>query len=162
MVFELFRWPKTNEWMWSGAVSLAFALLAIGFGFVTGFFRFGLAEPDTLLRTAVVAFVLPALLEEFVFRGPLVWFARRGSERLWLASGVSLLLFVLWHPFNATFMLTDAQEVFFDWRFLAIATGLGAAATALALRTRTLWPPILFHWLAVLGWKAFLGAPTLL
>ena len=84
---------------------------------------------------------------------------RHGRAPLWTI-GLSLLAFILWHPLNATVNLVEARDLFFDWRFLTVATGLGAVATYLAIRTRSLWPPVLFHWLAVVGWTAFLGAPN--
>jgi len=115
-----------------------------------------------LARTAAIALILPALLEEFVFRGPIIWLASRRSKYTGMAVALSLAAFVLWHPLNGAFLLTEARDWFFDWRFLVIAAGFGAVASWLAFRTRSLWPPIVFHWLAVVGWKAFLGAPAFL
>jgi len=160
----MFRLPASRDWGVAGLAFLAFAAAALGFGFATGFFRFEPTGQASTMRALAVAFVLPALLEEVVFRGPLIWLAQRAvtGGRLVLASALSLALFVLWHPLNASLLLTEARLWFFDWRFLVIAAALGGVATWLALRTRSLWPPIVFHWLAVLGWKELLGGPGLL
>jgi len=158
----LFRPLTKNDWKQVSIVCMLFTALSLMFGFAVGFFQFDVAPTKQVLRVAVIAFVLPALLEELVFRGPLIYFANKKSKKLLYVAILSLALFILWHPLNACFLLTEARPVFLDWRFLTLATLLGVCASALALTTRSLWPPILFHWFAVIGWKAFLGAPTFL
>ena len=159
----MFSRSSISDWTLTGFAVLTFAAVMGVFGVLTGLFTISItADYSALLRIAVIAFVLPAFVEELVFRGPLIWLADHGSSELPLAAALSLLLFVLWHPFNAALFLTDAREVFSDWRFLTAATMLGVVATWLALRTRSLWPPIVFHWIVVVGWKALLGGPAFL
>ena len=138
-------------------------VLALPFGLASGFYQWT-APPSglSLLRTAVIAFFLPAVFEELVFRGPLLWAQTNLDEVPAWAIGLSLAAFVAWHPINAHTLLPQADPVFLDVRFLAIAALLGAVATLMALKTRSLWPPILFHWSVVVGWKATLGAPGFL
>ena len=160
---NMLRFPAAPAWMQLGLVLLVFAVIATVFGTATGFFRFALAdELAAVLRIAAIAFVLPALLEEIVFRGPLIWLAERRSR--WFGAGavLSLTLFVVWHPINGMFLVTEARDIFSDWRFLTLATLLGMMATWLAVRTRSIWPPVVFHWLVVVGWKAFFGGPQFL
>lgn len=156
----LFAWPTRNQWLYTFAVLVEFALIAALFGLATGLYSFlPIEDLPQLSRRSAIAFITPGLLEELVFRGPLVWFVVRQGRAPGWAIGLSLVLFVLWHPLNAAVYLTEARNLFFDWRFLSVAAGLGAGATWLALRSRSLWPPVIFHWLAVTGWMAFLGAP---
>ena len=155
--------PTAADWQLTVIATLVFGAFSAAFGLATGLFDPSIPNNITdLLRVAAIAFVLPALLEEFVFRGPIIWLAMKGSRQLLVAAMISLVLFVLWHPLNGTFLVTDAKDMFTDSRFLTIATMLGIIATWLAMRTRSLWPPVVFHWLAVVGWKALLGGPAFL
>lgn len=158
---HIFGWPSRIDWKLTAAVSIAFAGLATSFGLATGLYIYHpLNDLNELAYRSAIAFFAPGLLEELIFRGPLVWMVLRYRRAPLWAIGLSLLAFILWHPLNAAVNLVEARELFFDWRFLTVATGLGAVATYLAIRTRSLWPPVLFHWLAVVGWTAFLGAPN--
>jgi len=146
-----------------GIAILIFSMFAVPFGLLTGLFEFRLeADPVVLIRTAAIALILPALFEEVLFRGPIAWLSSIGSRKLLYVVAVSLPLFVLWHPFNGMFLMTEAQSLFTDWRFLVLAALLGLAATHLAVKTCSIWPPVLFHWLAIVGWKAFFGGPAFL
>jgi predicted Abi (CAAX) family protease len=46
--------------------------------------------------------------------------------------------------------------------FLVIAAFMGAAATVVYLISKSLWPPVLLHWTAVLTWITLLGGQALL
>ena len=154
--------PTLSDLRLTTLVMVGFATFAAVFGLSTGLFDFELAEPTAILRIAAIALFLPALFEELVFRYPLLWLKQRDSRHTLVASGAMLVAFILWHPLNASFLMVEARELFFDWRFLTIAAGLGVATTLLTLRAGKLWPAIALHWGAVVGWKAFLGGPTLL
>ena len=159
-ITQIFAIPHRRDWIRSALAFVGFAGIATTFGLASGLYTYApITDPAVLVRFSAIAFVTPGILEELAFRGPLVWLAMtRGRAPAW-AIALSLLLFILWHPFNATVYLIEAQDLFFDWRFLAVAAGIGVVATWLALRAQSLWPAIIFHWLAVTGWKAFLGAP---
>ena len=159
----LFRNPDRQGWGVFLLCLLGFSVVALLFGVLSGFYRWtappGMAE---FMRMAAIIFVIPAIGEELVFRGPLVWLReKRGAVPAW-AIAVSLITFIAWHPINAYTFMPQAREIFLDPRFLLIAALLGVFATVLALRTRSLWPPILLHWALVLVWKAFLDAPGFL
>ncbi|MEL7485702.1 MAG: CPBP family glutamic-type intramembrane protease [Pseudomonadota bacterium] len=160
----MFRAPGASDWLFASAVFAAFGVFATAFGLASGLFAFELERDiGALLHIAVVAMVFPGLFEELMFRIPIMYAAQRMSGlRLLSFCASSLVAFVLWHPLNATFLLTVARELFFDWRFLVIAAALGTSATLIALRTRTIWTAVVFHWLAVVAWKAFLGGPKFL
>jgi len=158
----MFRLPNATDLRLTGVVFILFAMLTSVLGLKTGLFTFHVtSELNSILRTALITFAVPALIEEAVFRGPLILLKERLNNNAFLYVCItSLLLFVAWHPLNATFFLTAAQSTFFDWRFLMIAGLLGAGATILTIRTQTLWPAIIFHWAAVVSWKVFFGGPN--
>jgi len=157
----LFRRPDWQRWPISAATCIVFALFAGGVGLTTGLFSFQPALDFTeFARLALISLVLPAVLEEAVFRGPIrIKQAKEGRVPLWFLT-ILLVTFVAWHPINASLILTQAHDLFFDWRFLIIAAALGVAATVLTLNTRSLWPPIIFHWVSVLLWKICFGGPA--
>lgn len=157
---HLFAWPSWQSWRFAAFCTLGFSAIAVPFGLLTGLYSWAPTPfSASLIGLALYLFVIPAVLEELVFRGPLLWWkARKGSVPLWLIA-VSLSLFILWHPANTYLFMPEARDLFSDLRFLTVAGALGTVATLLALRTRSLWPPIVFHWLVVVGWKMLLGAP---
>lgn len=70
---------------------------------------------------------------------------------------MALALFVAWHPINGLFLKTEASQTFLDPVFLLLATLLGGCCTFVYLRTGSIWPSTLIHWLSLVSWKAFLG-----
>ncbi|MEO0607548.1 MAG: CPBP family glutamic-type intramembrane protease [Pseudomonadota bacterium] len=159
----LFRWPGRRAWAEAALYTLAFVLLALPFGLVSGLYKWAPSNDiDALIRFALIAMVLPAILEELVFRGPLLrQQTRTGHVPAW-AIAAALIVFVIWHPLNTVLFMPQAAETFRDWRFLLVTAWLGLIATLMTLRTRSLWPAILFHWGIVLAWKSLLGAPGFL
>ena len=141
-----------------------FAIAAAAIGFPGGLFSFEInTDVQDVLRVAAIAFIAPALLEELVFRGPLLAVQARGSKHaLAFAAAASLALFIIWHPLNATYLLKTARPLFFDPIFLLIAALLGATASIIALTTRSRWCAIFFHWIVVVAWKFCLGGPKFL
>lgn len=159
----LFRWPSRADWLFSALVMFGFAIVAAPIALISGIYNW---SPDILnselLRVALIALLLPAFLEEMVFRGPLLWIQnQREHVPIWIVL-VSLIAFVSWHPINAVTFMPQAASTFLDSRFLASVTLFGAAATIVTLRTRSLWPAMGFHWLLVVSWKGLFGAPSFL
>lgn len=103
------------------------------------------------LPVAAVAVIVPALGEEFVFRGLL------GGRQGALRAALALLAFIAWHPLQLALGLPFAQHVFLRWDFLLIAGLLGLACTISYRRSRSLQPAIAMHWAVVAGWKALGG-----
>tara|TARA_R110002072_G_scaffold161616_3_gene313235 strand:- start:456 stop:1040 length:585 start_codon:yes stop_codon:yes gene_type:complete len=69
----------------------------------------------------------------------------------------ALALFVLWHPVQVWLDLPMAQPVFLEPAFLFLAGLLGLACTISWQRSGSIWPPVVMHWLVVVGWKALAG-----
>lgn len=110
---------------------------------------------STSLRLAATLFVAPAFGEELLFRGLII--PRERPEPKWLL--FSVVLFVAWHPLQAMTIGPPWAGAFLNPWFLAATTVLGAALVRIYAATGSLWPPILVHWLVVLGWKLLLGGP---
>lgn len=105
-----------------------------------------------LVFITIIAFFVPALFEELFFRGILI----KNFNFKWVL--LSLLLFVLWHPFQAYLYLPKAKIVFLSFNFLFLVGVLGVFCTLAYYRTKSLWASIVLHWLVVVSWRAFGGA----
>lgn len=114
------------------------------------------------LRLALIAVLIPSLGEELLFRAALLPQPQPKSAIPKSRLAVALVLFVLWHPLQALFT-TDARAVVFldPWFLLAVAA-LGLACSRIYWASNSIWPAVLLHWLAVVGWKALAGGPELL
>ncbi len=160
----LTTWPDASGWAFAGIVLAAFTAFALAVGFGSGFFQVAPTDlsPATFLRAMAILFVFPGLGEELVFRGLLLPHrsenrSPRFRQRAFLAS---IVIFTLWHVGNAWLLFPVARPIFWDWRFLLIVVGLGAASGSVYLRTGSLWPAVLIHWGIVVIWKGFLGGPV--
>lgn len=167
-----FRAPHLRDLAEAAGLFAVFAAIALPLGLLTGVFAFGIAPVQTILIVALVAVLVPALGEEVVFRVLLQGkpsFPRRRESSFSgvpdprlpggnvLRIGLSLIVFVAWHPVQVWLDLPMAQPIFADPVFLGIAALLGLVCTISWQRSGSVWPPVLIHWLAVVGWKAFLA-----
>jgi predicted Abi (CAAX) family protease len=103
-------------------------------------------------------FVLPALVEELVFR--VLWLPTPrsvswGDWVLWAIGG--LIAFVLYHPLNALMFYKVGNPTFFDRRFLILTGLLGVTCTVTYGLTGSLLLITLIHWLVVVVWQVGLG-----
>lgn len=110
-------------------------------------------DPVPIWTIAVIAFFIPALAEELVFRVGLPAFL--GDSRR--ADALALAAFILWHPVQVWLGLPMHQPVFLDPVFLGLAALMGVLACGLYRRSGSIWPAVTLHWLVVLGWKALGG-----
>ena len=155
----LFHWPTGSQWRSAVILALPILIIMALLGYAGGWVGF---EPVTDLRsillTAAIVFVLPAFVEEFVFRGVLLsWFAS-WSQR-W-GNWLSIALFVAWHPFQALTFGPPWSAIFLQPSFLIVTFLLGIILTHIRIVSQSLWPVILIHWLLVLGWKTVFAGPV--
>ena len=138
----------------------AFALAA-GFGF--GLLRFELISAKLAPLLLVTLLVFPVLPEEAFFRGVLIPrnTLERGRTRAIFVIAGSTLLFVLWHPLNALTINPSAPPLFLDPAFLLITAALGITCGWGYVVSRSLWVPVLIHWVTVIAWVFFLGGRNL-
>ncbi|MEL7476488.1 MAG: CPBP family glutamic-type intramembrane protease [Cyanobacteria bacterium J06642_12] len=137
---------------------LTISLLTVGFGGLAFAVRPDLIDLDRIpssrqLAIAIpLAFVIPALAEELIFRGLLT----PTFNLRWAI--VSTSLFVLWHPFEAYTFLPDAMPLFVQPTFIGLVTLLGTLCWIVYWKTGSLWASVLIHWWVVAGWKLLGGA----
>ena len=117
-----------------------------------------------MVRGASLIFLHPSLVEEIAFRALLLprdaGSMRRG--RLLLVAGAALAVYVASHPLNAWLFRPQVLSVFASPAYLVLTTLLGAACTAAYFVSRSIWPPVVIHWLTVVTWLWFLGGQALL
>jgi predicted Abi (CAAX) family protease len=151
--------PRQEEWQQTALLLALLALISLPLGFTLGFLRVHpvLSWP-TAPRVLLATFLFPAVIEELLFRVLLVPHPHENATRQarWLWASLALLLFVASHPLKAA-LFPPHRAVFAEPAFLILATLLGLACTLAYLRTGSLWPPILLHWLAVAAWLLLLG-----
>jgi predicted Abi (CAAX) family protease len=111
----------------------------------------------------LILFVFPSFLEEAVFRGILVPnnSRERGTAYIIKVALGSSVVFMLWHPFNALTINPRARDIFLDPAFLLITFLLGLTSSLTYIFSRSLWTPVIIHWLTVLLWVYFLGGHNL-
>lgn len=152
------RWPDAKQWAQAAPVLAATAAIVLAIAMIGGFANWA---PVPLgadwLRVAAIVFVLPALIEEFIFRGLLMPVPGIASMRIgmWLSIG----LFVLWHPLQAWIFGPPWAGLFLEPAFLAAALVLAIGLTHVRIVTGSLWPAILGHWAIVAAWKLLFAGP---
>jgi predicted Abi (CAAX) family protease len=105
----------------------------------------------------------PAILEEILFRALLLPRNIRQLNKLALVANciAALALFVISHPLHGWLTRPSALGLFTNPVFLTCAALLGAACTVTYLISRSIWPPVLLHWISVVVWILFLGGQAL-
>lgn len=151
------------QWRRSILIAVAYAAPALGLAVLYGLIEPGVVEARLFLILPISLFVFPSFLEEAFFRGVLI--PRNVREKsAATVIGYTLLstvAFVLWHPLNALTINPTAQDFFLDPGFLLIVFLLGLGCSLSYIYSRSLWTPILLHWLTVLIWVLFLGGRNL-
>jgi predicted Abi (CAAX) family protease len=159
--------PRSMGWLSTLGLTLAYGIIALGFGWKTGFLRFDNQFKGSGLHEILFAgklFFLPALVEEFLFRlllvpHPIETAIFRDMVK-W--SLISLGAFIVYHPLNALTFYPAGKQTFWDWRFLTLAGLLGAVCSIAYYTTGSIWPSILIHWIVVVIWVKIFGGRQLL
>lgn len=151
--------PDGRAWAESGAWALGLLAVAAPLAWAGDLLPAG-AAPAPSVRTLLEPFVVPALLEESLFRGLLLphptvsGLPARRRAGWWVAS---LALYVAAHPLTAALLRPSARGVFDAPAFLLEATLLGVTTTVLYERTGSLWPGVLLHGALVASWLSLGG-----
>ncbi|HYI63993.1 MAG TPA: DUF2235 domain-containing protein [Allosphingosinicella sp.] len=161
----IFTWPGGKGWAQLGKEALWLAPLLALLGWMGGFLPWRPDFGPDLLKLALVALILPALVEELLFRGVLLKPPSDGASGLGPAA-LSAVLFALWHPLQAWLYCRYAgcpewAGLAWNWWFLGACAALGFACARLVLATRSIWPAVLLHWLVIVAWKALFDGPGL-
>ena len=144
--------------------TLIYGLIAAIVGLNSGLFKLHLINSSFALFLPFTLFVFPSFFEESFFRGILIPnnAKERGLKFILLIAIISSTLFVAWHPLNALTINKGAQELFLNPYFLFVAFCLGMACSLSYIYSRSLWAPVMIHWLTVFLWVFFLGGRNLI
>ncbi|MEM9186087.1 MAG: CPBP family glutamic-type intramembrane protease [Planctomycetota bacterium] len=146
-------------------VFVAFGTIATPIYLLAGLGRWApslTATPRDALLVVGLLF-LPSLPEELLWRWLLIPPAAfdTAGKAAPVVIGTSAV-YTAAHPLAAWWFVPHAWPVFSHPAFLAIVFLLGTTCGAAYILSRSLWPPVIIHWLAVLAWKFLLGGPFIL
>jgi predicted Abi (CAAX) family protease len=148
------------------AVALAplYVLAAIVIGFGADLLHYEPVSHRIAPLLPFTLFIFPALVEEAFFRGILIPrnMLNRGCGATSIAIAGSTLLFVMWHPLSAFTMNPAAKADSLNPAFLSIVALLGVTCGYSYVASRSLWVPVLIHWVTVIIWVLWLGGRNLL
>ena len=126
-------------------------LLAGGWAAQAGVLTFHpLIDQNAITKISMIAFFVPGISEEVIFRG---WLPR--GQRV--VAAISLVAFVAWHPLQVLIGSPFAEPLFIDPRYLLLVAFLGLCCTLSRLRSGSIWPAVVIHWGVVVIWKALFG-----
>jgi predicted Abi (CAAX) family protease len=144
-------------------IVFVYGIAALAIGFSSGIYTVQLLDVEKFWFLPMTLFLFPSIPEEFFFRGLLI--PRNAVELPWQRSVAyvvfSAFAFTIWHPLNALTINTTAQPFFLDFSFLIIVFLLGIACALSYMLSRSIWMPVLIHWLTVVMWVLFLGGRNL-
>lgn len=157
----LTTFPKRKELFFAGVLIILYAPMALIIGFSTRVFKFNVLLPEKVIHY-LLPFTLiffPCLPEELFFRGLLMPHKNRKSSpsKYLMYTIINVVLFVIWHPFNAYLINNSAIPLFTNIYFLLIVFLLGVICTVTYLQSGSIWIPVLIHWCTVFSWVFFLG-----
>jgi predicted Abi (CAAX) family protease len=159
--------PKSMGWLSALVLLLAYGIIALGFGWKTGFLRLDNQFKGSWLHEILFVgqlFFLPAFFEELLFRMLLIPHPIETAVFINIVkwSLISLGAFIVYHPLNALTFYPAGKPIFWDWRFLTLTGLLGAVCSIAYYTTGSIWPAILIHWIVVVGWVKVFGGKQLL
>ncbi|WP_373542664.1 type II CAAX prenyl endopeptidase Rce1 family protein [Chamaesiphon sp.] len=157
--------PSLSGWLLGLGLLIGYAVFALAIGFRSGFLTLNhLSSTSRLgfwqhIRSWFALFLMPALVEELIFRLLLIPHPIETASPLhiYVTSLISLILFVSYHPFNARTFYKLGNPTFMNWRFLTLTGLLGGVCTIAYLATGSIWSAVVIHWLVVGVWLKFLG-----
>ena len=153
--------PSLHDWSIAILALLIYAVIAIPLGFSTGFLHLQIwsAKPINYSLFTLHCLLTPAITEELFFR---ILFLPHPTQAVnwetWsIWAGLSLFIFIIYHPLNAKTLYKDGYPTFFQPIFLTLATLLGLTCTITYALTGSGWLIIFIHWMVVLLWLAVFG-----
>ena len=153
--------PTGRDWLLTLLGLGIYSAIALPIGFATRFLSLNLwkAHGWQKLALGVRSLLMPALVEEFVFR--VLWLPHPTQVVSWwnwsLWATIGVLLFVVYHPLNAKTFYKVGDPTFLKPAFLLLSGLLGLTCTIVYAWTGSLLPIVLIHWLVVVVWLTTLG-----
>ncbi|MEP0754232.1 CPBP family glutamic-type intramembrane protease [Trichocoleus sp. Lan] len=152
--------PDAKAWLYSAALVLIYTLISLPIGFKFGFLKLDVETSwEMIIGVMARCLLSPAISEELFFR---ILLLPHPTEKatpttLWLWGGISLAMFIIYHPLNAVTFYPDGLRTFFNPVFLFLAALLGVICTLAYFQSGSLWMPVAIHWLIVVVWLLLLG-----
>ncbi|MBD2357482.1 CPBP family intramembrane metalloprotease [Tolypothrix sp. FACHB-123] len=153
--------PTHQDWLVIVLMLLIYSIIAIPYGWKSKFLNIEIWSASWINKILLILRCLfaPALVEELIFRVLLIphpsehtnWF----GWNLWAM--VSLLLFIVYHPFNAKTFFKAGYPTFFKRDFLTLASLLGIICNLAYMLTGSLWVIVCIHWVVVVVWLIIFG-----
>ena len=149
-----------KSWLIAIGLLIIYSMVGIPLGFKTNFLSF---TPYFLTREGIFAsirgFFFPALGEEILMR---VFLLPHPTERVlpssWLIwAGISVFIFIIYHPLNALTFYKRGNPTFRKPVFLTLAGLLGLICALAYYFTGSLLIVAFIHWLVVVVWLFILG-----
>lgn len=155
--------PPTRNITQCVIITVAYSLAALLIGFPTGLYQVQFLDLQKFWFLPLTLILFPAIPEEFFFRGLLI--PRNAAELSWQRSAAYIIFsafaFTVWHPLNALTINPTAQPFFLNPFFLLIVFLLGLACSTSYVLSRSIWVPVIIHWLTVVVWVTSLGGRNL-
>ncbi|WP_208099188.1 CPBP family glutamic-type intramembrane protease [Nostoc sp. 106C] len=131
------------------------------FGLYLGFLKFGFGQfkIEESIKILAICLFTPAITEELFFRVLLLPHVTEDVSRnkKWLWGGISLVIFIVYHPLNALTAYPAGFPTFMNPVFLLQAAFLGIVCTIAYFQSGSLWPSVVMHWVIVVVWLLFFG-----
>ena len=140
-----------------------YIVFSLSIGFYSEILKYNPLNSGIVIYLPFTLMVFPSIVEEILFRGLLIPIdiANKGRRQIVYYISISTILFVLWHPLNA--VINPVSAVFFlNPYFLVIVALLGVTCSVSYIYSKSLWVPIIIHWLTVLMWVLLLGGRNLI
>jgi predicted Abi (CAAX) family protease len=158
--------PTQQDWLVLGITLLVYTIIALPIGLKSGFLQLQIWSANYTDKSLLIlrCLFLPAISEELFFRVLLLphpieitnWL----TWTMWAL--LSLILFIISHPINASTFFKQANKTFFNRIFLCLAALLGIACTIAYVLTGSLFVIVMIHWIVVVVWlMAFAGMTKL-
>ncbi|ELR96943.1 putative protease of the Abi (CAAX) family [Gloeocapsa sp. PCC 73106] len=141
----------------AGGLLLIYGAIAIPVGWKTNFLSFTPTQPGIIGMIRLLFF--PALTEEIFMRVFMLPHpAERALTSTWLIwGGISLAIFILYHPLNALTLYRVGYPTFLQPVFLLLTGLLGIICAIAYYLTGSLIIIVLIHWIIVMVWLFILG-----
>lgn len=158
---SFFTFPNRNDWDLAIMLMVIFSLIVIPLGFKFNFFIIKIPNISStvVFRLSLITLFFPAAAEELFFR---VLLLPHRTEEVTLAyqlisASISLILFIIYHPLNANFLIRNARATFSNFVFLISTAILAIVCTIAYFKSGSIYPSIILHWIFVLVWLLVLG-----
>jgi predicted Abi (CAAX) family protease len=148
--------PTLESWFVTSFLLLVIALICLPIGFKSGLLEVRILPLSFLgiVKILVSRFFFPCFAEELLFRVLLLPRPTPNTPvniQLTMAF-ISIVIYVIGHPIFAALFYQKAFGVFTNSGFLLSTLILGITLTIAYWHSRSIWSPVVIHWIVVIVW----------